>query len=377
MRIAVNTRLLIKDRLEGIGWFTLETLKRITHNHPEHSFYFIFDRKFHDDFIFSDNIHPIVLPPQARHPLLFYLWFEYSIPYILKKINADLFFSPDGYLSLRTNIPSVNVFHDLNFEHFPDDIPFLARKHYKYYFPRYARKATRIATVSEYSKSDITKQYQIDPSKIDVVYNGGNESFMPLNKEQISETRDKYTDGRPYFIFIGALHPRKNLVNLFRAFDIFKTKTSSEACLLVVGEKMWWTPGIRESYDMMIHKQDVLFTGRLNAGELHKVLASSQALTYVSYFEGFGIPIVEAFRCEVPVITSNVTSMPEIAGDAALLTDPFKPDDIAAAMEQIEQDGEMVKILIDKGRERKEIFTWQKSADRLWQTIDNVLNKTE
>jgi hypothetical protein len=98
MGIAVNTRLLLKGKLEGIGWFTFETLKRITQNHPEHEFIFIFDRPFDRDFIFADNVTPVIIGPPARHPLLIYIWFDFQIPKILKKYKADLFLSPDGYL---------------------------------------------------------------------------------------------------------------------------------------------------------------------------------------------------------------------------------------------------------------------------------------
>ena len=99
MRIAVNTRLLLKDKLEGIGWFTFETLKRITKNHPEHEFIFLFDRPYDKEFIFSENIIPVVIQPPARHPFLWYLFFEWSIPAALKKYKADIFISPDGWLS--------------------------------------------------------------------------------------------------------------------------------------------------------------------------------------------------------------------------------------------------------------------------------------
>ena len=150
LKIAVNTRLLIKNKLEGIGWFSYETLKRITRAHPEHQFYFLFDRPFDESFVFGSNVTPIVIRPQARHPILFYLWFEKSIPRALKKINPDLFMSTDGYLSLSTTTPSLPVIHDLNFEHYPEQLPFLVRKYYKHYFPRFARKAARIATVSEF-----------------------------------------------------------------------------------------------------------------------------------------------------------------------------------------------------------------------------------
>ncbi|RLD60976.1 MAG: glycosyltransferase family 1 protein [Bacteroidetes bacterium] len=373
MKIAVNTRLLLKNKLEGIGWFTFETLKRVTTQHPEHEFFFIFDRPYSEEFIFSDNITPIVTYPQARHPLLYYLYFEYSIPRILKKLNPDLFLSPDGYLSLSGKTKMLNVFHDLNFEHYPEDLPFAERKFYRHFFPKYAQKANRIATVSEYSKSDIVKQYGVSPDKIDVVYNGANENFKPLDEKSKKIVKGKYTDGHPYFLFVGALHPRKNLVNLFKAFDEFKKSEKTSEKLLIVGEKKWWTDDIRKAYDEMENKQDVIFSGRLEFVELQRVLAAALALTYVSYFEGFGIPIVEAFYTETPVITSNVTSMPEIAGGAALLVDPFSVKSICGQMQEMATNSELRKSLIEKGRERRKEFTWQKSADRLWGSIEKTI----
>ena len=118
MRIAVNTRLLLKGKLEGIGWFTYESFKLIVRSHPEHEFFFIFDRKFDKEFIFSDNVTPIVVGPPARHPILHFIWYEISIPRILKKIKPDIFISPDSYLSLSSKYPDLIVIHDLNFEHF-------------------------------------------------------------------------------------------------------------------------------------------------------------------------------------------------------------------------------------------------------------------
>jgi glycosyltransferase involved in cell wall biosynthesis len=374
LKIAVNTRLLLKDKLEGIGWFTFENMKRITRQHPEHQFYFIFDRPYDDSFIFSGNITPVVAPPQARHPLLYYLWFEQSIPRVLKKIAPDLFFSPDGYLSLSTPVKSMNVFHDLNFEHYPDDLPMAEHWFYRHYFPKYARKACRIATVSEFSKKDIINQYKVPADKIDVVYNGANESYNPLKKDEIMRTRYDFTGGRPYFIFVGALHPRKNLVNLFNAYDLFRKETGLDIPLMIVGHKKWWTPNIRNAYEGMHFKDDVLFSGRLTPTQLHKVIGSALALTYVSYFEGFGIPILEAFYCGTAVITSNITSMPEVAGDAALLVDPFSVRSIADGLGKIATDDAFRNKLIDKSQSRRKVFNWQRSADLLWTSMEKALN---
>ncbi len=287
-----------------------------------------------------------------------------------------MFLSPDGYLSLSGKTKMLNVFHDLNFEHYPADLPFAERKYYRHFFPKYAYKANRIATVSEYSKSDIVKQYGVSPDKIDVVYNGANENFKPLDEENKKVVREKYTKGNPYFLFVGALHPRKNLVNLFKAFDEFKKSSKASENLLIVGEKKWWTDDIRKAYGEMKNKEDVIFSGRLEFVELQRVVAAALALTYVSYFEGFGIPIVEAFYAETPVITSNVTSMPEIAGDAALLVDPFSVDSICGQMQKIASDSVLRESLIEKGRERRKEFTWQKSADRLWDSIEKTINNS-
>ncbi len=373
MRIAVNTRLLLHGKLEGIGWFTFENLKRIAVLHPEHEFYFIFDRPFHHDFIFSSNVKPIVIGPPARHPVLYFIWFEISIRYILKKIKADIFISPDGYLSLGTKVPSLAVFHDLNFEHYPADLPRAERFYYRTFFRKYAHKARRIATVSEFSKQDIVKQYKISPDKIDVVYNGANEMYVPVDIQTKSQTLQQVTNGRPYFFFVGALHPRKNLVNLFRAFDIYKKTDKLNTVLLIAGARKWWTGEIAEVYESMTNKQDVVFAGRLETPDMLKVMGSAIALTYVSYFEGFGIPIIEAFRCGTPVITSNVTSMPEIAGEAALLVDPFSPVSIAEAMQRISTDQILRGQLIKAGNERAALFTWDKSAERLWKSIESAM----
>ena len=371
MRIAVNTRLLLKGKLEGIGWVACETLKRIVLAHPEVEFYFIFDRQPDPMFLFADNVKPVVLFPQARHPFLFICFFEHSIPRALRKIKADLFYSPDGYLSLRSKVPQVVEFHDLNFEHFPGDMPKIHLWHYKKYFPKFAKKAERIVTVSEFSKQDIVDCYRVSPDKIDVAYNGVNEVFKPLPETEKVAIREKYSGGHPYFMFVGSLHPRKNLARLFTAFDKFKQRNVNDVKLVIVGEKRWWTEPIQRAYDAMSCKDDVVFVGRLSAEELHLVTAAALASVYVSYFEGFGIPILEAFKCDTPVITSNVTSMPEVAQDAALLVDPFNEDTIAEAMAQM-LDENTRKELIEKGRVRAQDFSWDYAADVIWNSLMKV-----
>ena len=144
MKIAINTRFLIKDRLEGIGWFTFEVVKRLVEQHPEDEFIFFFDRPFTEEFLFGENVKTEVLFPPARHPLLWYLWFEWVLPKALKKHQPDVFLSPDNYLSIRGKSKTVLVMHDIAHVHYPDEVPFLARKFYKFFVPKYLKKAQKI-----------------------------------------------------------------------------------------------------------------------------------------------------------------------------------------------------------------------------------------
>lgn len=372
MRIAVNTRMLLAHRLEGIGYFCLEAFSRITRLHPEHEFIFIFDRPFDRRFIFSENTTGIYAGPPARHPLLWYIWYEHTLPRLFRKLKPDVFVSPDGYLSLRAKIPTLAVIHDINFEHYPKDLPFSTRSYYRHFFPKYAQAAARIATVSEFSRNDIASRYRVPESKIDIVYNGVNEGFHPVSSSDAAATRQRWTAGHPYFLFIGSIHRRKNIVHLLKAYDEFRKKNDSNLRLVFAGIKRWWTEEMEEALNAMTHKTDVIFTGRLEENELHAITAAAYAVTYVSNFEGFGIPILEGMRSGVPVITSNVTSMPEVAGNAALLVDPFDITSISSGMTRLYRDAKLRQQLVLAGLERSSDFSWEATAQTLWQSIERT-----
>lgn len=375
MRIAVNTRLLLPNKLEGIGWFCYETMKRITKEHPEHEFIFIFDRPYSNEFVFSENIIAKIVRPVTRHPILWYLWFEWALPRKLRKWKVDLFVSPDGFVSLRSKVPSIAVIHDLNFVHRPHDLPFLTRKFYNYFYPRYARKAKSIGTVSEYSARDITNTFGVEASKIDVFHNGVNEIYAPIGSDQIDYTRKQFSEGLPYFIYIGSLHPRKNIVNMLKAYEQFRRNSGLYIKMVFVGEKMFLTKSIDDCLSSMEFRNDVIFAGRRKPEELHYITASALAMVFVPFFEGFGIPVLEAMKCDVPVITSNVTSLPEVGGDAVLYCDPDNVNDIAEAMITISGDEQIRSDLIRKSRERVKKFSWDITAEKFWNLIESTLNE--
>lgn len=369
MRIGVNTRLFLKGKLEGIGWFMHETLKRMVREHPEHEFYFFFDRPYDESFVFAPNVTPVVLSPQARHPVLFYIWFEWSIARALKKHKIDVFLSPDNYASLRTKVPTCLVVHDLAFEHYPHFVSKINLMHYKRYVPKFVRKAQRIIAVSEFTKQDIVSRYGVDAAKIDIVYNGAHELYQPLGYEAKQSIREKYTDGKQFFLFTGSLHPRKNVINLLKAFVKFKRRQKSPMKMVIVGRMAWLAKDIEEAKAKMPFKEEVIWLGYVDIEELAKITASAYAMVYPSLFEGFGIPILESLKTGVPAIASDTSSMPEVLGNAGILVNPEEVESIAAAMEKMYKEEPLRNKFIQEAAVQSAKFSWDRSARLLYESL--------
>lgn len=372
MVVVVNTRFLIKNKLEGFGWFSYEILSRLALAHPEIEFYFLFDRPFDLSFIFAQNVKPIQLYPPARHPLLWYLWFEWSVFFFLKKVKADVFISTDGYLSLRTKTKTLLFWHDLSYLHFPTHIPFLTRKYYSYYVPRFLKRADKIITFSKHSKEEIIELMSVSPNKVSASYGAPRAVFLPIKEDLKTEVREKYAHGKPYFLYVGALHPRKNIDSIIKAFDIFKQKEQSDCKLLLTGRLAWQYDLILKAYENSTSKNDIHFLGHIES-DLNLLIASAYAMVYPSFYEGFGLPIIESIACNVPVITSNCASMPEVCGNAGILINPSEIDEIAEAMFQLFNDKTQYEILRSKCFAQAQKFDWSKTAEDVYQALISML----
>ncbi|MFZ1530381.1 MAG: glycosyltransferase family 1 protein [Ferruginibacter sp.] len=375
MKVAINCWILRNKQIDGIGYFTINAISRMIRNNPAVEFQLLCDKNFTEDYFDFPNAVKYRVFPALRHPVLYVIYMEFILPFFLWKHRPDVFLSADGFLCLSTSIPQVSIIYDINFEHRPQDIALKNRLYFRFFFRKFARKAKRIATISEYSKNDIVDFYKIDPAKIDNVSCGINSNFNKLSEAEKQETRAKWSEGKPYFFFVGSMHPRKNINRLIQAFELFKINTGADCKLLLGGAIMWMKSDIETAYTGSKFKNDILFTGRLSDQDLQSLLGASFALSFVPLFEGFGLPVVEAMSCEVPIICSNTTSLPEVAGDATLLVDPFKIEDIAAAMEKLYNDPALCAALVEKGRLQRQKFTWDNTAKLLWNTVLSALNK--
>jgi glycosyltransferase involved in cell wall biosynthesis len=370
MRVAVNARFLIPGKLEGLGWYTFELLSRLTRLYPDWEFVLLYDRP-HDHYLLTgDNIRHVVVFPPARHPVLWYFWFEWSLPRALKKIAPDVFFSPDSYLSLRTPIRTVMVVHDIAYLHYPQHLPLLVRAYYQFFCPRFFRRADTLLTISNFVKKDLLAHFPLDSDNIQVVYNGCREGFKPLRENERAAVREQYSGGVPYFLYWGALQPRKNIARLIEAFSSFRSRQTSPVRLLIGGRKAWKTKEAEQAWAASPFQEDIVFTGYLPEMELYRVVAAAHAVVYVSLFEGFGLPLVEAMHAEVPILSSTVTSLPEVAGDAALLVNPSEVEAIAEGMERLWTDPELCAVLVASGRRQRERFSWNQAARAVGQLLE-------
>lgn len=372
MKIAVNTRFLLSGRLEGIGGYLYETLHRMVLAHPEDTFLFFFDRPYSDAFVFAPNVVPLVLFPPARHPFLFVWWYEWSVARALRKYQPDVFLSADNFTTLHTDIPSVLVVHDLAYAHYPEYVTGLVRWYYRFFMPRFLRKADHLIAVSEYTRNDIIRLADIPEGRVTVAYNGSRAIFKPLDAASQEAVRAAYTDGKPYFFYVGAIHPRKNVARLIAAFDRFKAQSGAPHCLIIAGRMAWQTGEVSEALARSPYREDIRLPGYVDTDTLYRLTASAFAMTYVSLFEGFGVPILESLCCGVPVITSATSSMPEVAGDAGLLVDPLSVDQIADAMLRLYAEEGLRAQLAAHCVVQCRKFDWGETAARIYKVLKEI-----
>ncbi|MEY2950550.1 MAG: glycosyltransferase family 4 protein [Saprospiraceae bacterium] len=356
MKIAINARFLIANHLEGIGNFTLQIVKDLVDQYPSYHFYLIYDRKT-PPLIKSKNVTNLYLLPSARHPILWYIWFEWRLPRLLKKHQIQKFISPDGFVSLRLHIPSLIVVHDLAYLVFPQHLPLLVKWYYQYFTPKFLAEAQLIVTVSRFVKNHIIESFSLPSDKIKISNNLPKALFQPLDPNTISLTQHQYAQSCPYFLYVGAIHPRKNILRLLLAFQQFKQECPSNMKLVIVGRKAWKNTNLKELPKNPFYKEEIIWTSKISDSELTKVLGAAFAMLYPSLFEGFGIPILEAQKAGVPVITSKTSSMPEVTGEGGLLVDPIKIEEIVSAMKQVYKDSQLRKKLIEKGFENLNRYT--------------------
>ena len=268
------------------------------------------------------------------------------------------------------NAPVVATIHDLAFEHLPETFTRRGSLQLKLTVRRTARRAARIATVSEYSRQDLLRTYRLAPEKVVTTYNGIEPHFTTQTRaaDEAAQVRQRFGIAREFLLAVGSLQPRKNLERLIRTYARLRREQPDFAPqLVIVGRKLWLAESIFAEVSRQPWASDVILTGYVGDDDLPALYRTASAFVYPSLFEGFGLPPLEAMACGTPVITSNISSLPEVAGSAALLIDPLNEQELAAALQRILNDQPLRARLRAEGVRQAAKFTWRDAAEKTLQ----------
>jgi len=371
VRIAYNARLILNESREGLALYTLEILRQLLLT-TDHEYILLTDRVGELPEL-PREVERAVVYPSARHPVLFYTWFEWAVPRALRRTGADAFISLDNFCSLRTKVPTLLAVHDLAYRHVPEGVGALQLAFYRRYMPRFVRRADRLIAVSEATRADIVRSYSVPAEAIAVVPNGVRGVFGRLTPKQVSDAQTRFASGNPYFIYVGSVYPRKNVARLVRAFSRFKAETGLPHHLIVAGRIAWQSEGYRQALEDIAFRDCIVETGYLSDADLALAIGGAKALAMVSLFEGFGVPIVEALQSGVPVLVSDRSSLPEVAGPGGLQVNPEDETAIAEALGRLATDAELRQVLAKAGAEHIAKYTWEKSGAIVADVLNDLL----
>jgi glycosyltransferase involved in cell wall biosynthesis len=310
-------------------------------------------------------------------PLRF-LFEQLLLPRRCKQLGVDMIYSFHYTIPIFTRLKRGVIFHDMTFYLFPHLHQFIRRAYFKCLIPIALKKSLRVVTVSQSTKTDIIERFKkINPEKIAVIPLGV-EPVQPLTSKKEKEEEHLKNLGlnpRQYLLFLGTLEPRKNIAGLIDAYHHLTTQNPGavkELKLVIAGGKGWFYQSIFQKVKQYHLEESVIFTGYVSDEMKQTLLRHAYLFVYPSFYEGFGLPILEAMAHGIPVITGNISSLPEVAGDAAILVDPHRWQDIARAMAQLLDDKVLYDELSKKGPERVQSFSWQNNARKTLELLASL-----
>jgi glycosyltransferase involved in cell wall biosynthesis len=382
MNIAIDLTQIPADKT-GIGIYALNLVREILYlNNTSNKFNIYFfaqddDNEWQELINNSNNkqCHLIPIKSSIFRKLIFRFFFEQILlPRKCKKLKIDAIYSFHYTMPYLTHIKRLVTIPDMTFYLFPELHQKIKRIYFKTLIPLSLKKCSRAITISESTKTDLLKRFPyMDPDKVAVIHLGVNISSPPV---QAKKHLEKFgLQEKKYFLFVGTLEPRKNIPGIIEAFHhVIKTNDNDKKDykLVIVGKKGWFYREIFETVKKYYLEESVIFTGYLGGEAKQSLLAHAFLFVYPSFYEGFGLPVLEAMVYGVPVITGNVSSLPEVSGDAALLIDPHNWQEIAAAMLKLLSDRKLVEELAKQSLMQVQRFSWRHTAEKTLALFDSL-----
>ena len=357
MRVGIDARLVFYSKA-GIGQYIIHLTRALAElDTPDDKFVLLQSRKDDTKIIDNHNFSRYSLWTPSHHRLE-----QPALRFETVRRRLDLLHSPDFIPPFRRNYKSVITVHDLAFLLYPQ---FMTTESARYYgqIDQAVRSTDHIIAVSKATKQDLISLLGVPDEKITVIYEGCNPLYGPLDKEKaVAFCRDRWGLDENFIFFISTIEPRKNIPTLLRAFKYLQDKYKRKEKLVLAGTKGWLFEEVERTIDELNLANEVVLIGRVRDSEVNYLYNAASMLVFPSFYEGFGLPPLEAMTCGTPTIVSNIKVMPEVVGDAALIIDPHDEDDVAVAMHRLLVDEDLRSELIAKGLKRAEKFSWEKAA---------------
>jgi len=372
MRIGLNLLFLLPGIVGGTETHAVNLLRALA-KLSDPTCYWLFINRETDRFGLFDEQqwNTIVCQVPAKLRLLRYAWEQFVLPLQVKRLGLDLVHSLGYVQPLRLSCKSIVTIHDLNFLNIGHMMPLSRRLALRFFVTQSAKVADYIITVSEFSKQQIVEVLRVAPEKVTVTYNAVKE--VPEGPVDLNELIRRYRITQPYILGLSSQSPHKNITGLVKAFEILKRKGYSDLKLVLAGHR----PARARELELVVQssqfRNDIIFTGYVPDRVLAGLYAYAEVFVFPSLYEGFGIPVLEAFLYGSAVACSKVAALPEIAGDAALYFDPNNIEDMASVLDYLLTHEEERKLLVARGKERVALFTWEETARKTLDVYKRVL----
>jgi glycosyltransferase involved in cell wall biosynthesis len=367
MRVAIDAR---KLHDFGIGTYIRNLLRHLAHTDQDTEFVLLCEEA---DLGVAAQLGPnfrTVLEPSPNYSLRE----QVHVPWVLRRERPDLYHAPHYVLPAGVRCPSVVTIHDCIHLMFPQYLPNrLAYAYARAQMWAAARRSHSILTVSEASKRDILHLFNVPPEKIVVVYNAIDSHFsVTPSDEAVARVRERYQLDHRFVLYVGNIKPHKNLIRLIEAFDELRRGELDDLKLLIIGDQISKLPALRRAVHLHKLHKHVRFLGYLSDDQLAILYRLASVFAFPSLYEGFGLPPLEAMASGTPVVTSNVSSLPEVVGDAAVLVNPYDVDAIVDGLRRVLTNPALAAQMRQKGIERAREFSWERSVAKTWGVYQQI-----
>jgi len=379
MNIAIDCRVLIQGKYSGVEWYAIHLMESLFEIDQKNQ-YFLWYNQMREEpedlpsFDFSNVKKVFSFYPKKIIALSGVLFNYPKIDERVMPEKIDIFFTPFFHiLPISSSCKKVTTIHDLSFEYYPEFFKLKNKIFHKLAPRKEANTPEYIITDSESSRNDLISLYKVPKDKTTVIYPACGKEFKPItSKKKLAKVRDRYDLPEKFILQLGNIEPRKNHLATIHAFEKLKKEYNKDVRLVIAGKKAWRFRQVEKALFQPDSKDDIILTGYIDEKDKPALLSLAEVFVYPSFYEGFGIPVLEALACGTPVVASNNSSLSEVIGNAGFMVDAYKISELTLAIKELLEDKDLRKTLIERGFKQASKFSWKEGARQLLKVFEEI-----